>query len=166
MSSVALQLAKERDAGAIAELLSAAADTLTMQYGTGQWSKHSSDRGVRWLMRIGKVYVVRDHSRIIATLTLTPRKPWAIDIDYFTEVTKAIYVLSMAVAPDQQGHGVGRACVELACELCRKWPANALRLDAYDAVAGAGGFYEKCGFKSVGRVIYRNVPLIYFERMV
>jgi GNAT superfamily N-acetyltransferase len=54
----------------------------------------------------------------------------------------------------------------LAVELCRKWPANALRLDAYDATAGAGGFYEKCGFSSVGRITYRNVPLIYFERMV
>jgi GNAT superfamily N-acetyltransferase len=166
MAPVALQLAKEREAGAIAELLSAAADTLTMQYGTGHWSKHSSDRGVRWLMRIGKVYVVRESDRIVATLTLTPRKPWAIEIDHFTNVTKAVYMLSMAVAPDRQGNGVGRACVELAVELCRKWPANALRLDAYDAIAGAGGFYEKCGFRSVGRIAYRNVPLIYFERMV
>ena len=166
MALVALQLAKEREAGAIAELLSAAADTLTMQYGTGHWSKHSSDRGVRWLMRIGKVYVMRERDRIIATLTLTPRKPWAIEIDCFTDVTKAVYMLSMAVAPDRQGHGVGRTCVELAVELSRKWPANALRLDAYDATAGAGGFYEKCGFSSVGRITYRSVPLIYFERMV
>lgn len=166
MVPIALQLAKEREAGAIAELLSAAADTLTMQYGTGHWSKHSSDRGVRWLMRIGKVYVVRESDRIVATLTLTPRKPWAIDIDHFTNVTNAVYMLSMAVAPDRQGYGVGRACVELAVEMCREWPANALRLDAYDATAGAGGFYEKCGFRRVGRITYRNVPLIYFERMV
>lgn len=166
MVPIALQLAKEREAGAIAELLSAAADTLTMQYGTGHWSKHSSDRGVRWLMRIGKVYVVRESDRIVATLTLTPRKPWAIDIDHFTNVTNAVYMLSMAVAPDRQGYGVGRACVELAVEMCREWPANALRLDAYDATAGAGEFYEKCGFRRVGRITYRNVPLIYFERMV
>lgn len=166
MVPIALQLAKEREAGAIAELLSAAADTLTMQYGTGHWSKHSSDRGVRWLMRIGKVYVVRESDRIVATLTLTPRKPWAIDIDHFTNVTNAVYMLSMAVAPDRQGYGVGRACVELAVEMCREWPANALRLDAYDATAGAGGFYEKCGFRRVGRITYRNVPLIYFERIV
>jgi len=163
---VTLELARARDAGAVAELLSAAADTLTMQYGTGHWSKHSSDRGVKWLMRIGKVYVVRERNRIIATLTLTPRKPWAIDIDYFTTVAKPVYVLSMAVSPDRQGHGIGRECVEQAMELCRKWPADALRLDAYDAIAGAGGFYEKCGFRSVGRIVYRSVPLIYFERLV
>jgi GNAT superfamily N-acetyltransferase len=115
---------------------------------------------------MGMVYVVRDGARATATVTLTPRKPWAIDTEYFTVVPKAMYVLSMAVAPDQQGRGIGRACVEEAVTLCRNWPANALRLDAYDAKAGAGSFYEKCGFHEVGRVTYRTVPLTYFERLV
>jgi hypothetical protein len=42
-------------------------------------------------------------------------------------------------------------------------PRYALRLDAYDADAGAGGFYAKCGFREVGRVVYRKNPLVYFE---
>lgn len=164
--ALALQVARSRDAGAVAELLSEAADTLTVQYGTGHWSRHSTDRGVKWLMRMGKVYVVYDGARTIATFTLTSRKPWAIDTEYFTAVPKAMYMLSMAVAPDRQGRGIGRACVEEAVTLCRNWPANALRLDAYDAKAGAGSFYEKCGFREVGRVTYRTVPLTYFERLV
>jgi hypothetical protein len=48
----------------------------------------------------------------------------------------------------------------------RAWPADALRLDAYDAEAGAGPFYEKCGFREVGRVSYKRNPLVYFELML
>jgi len=36
-------------------------------------------------------------------------------------------------------------------------------LDAYDATAGAGWFYAKCGFRETGRVTYRNVPLRCYE---
>lgn len=50
--------------------------------------------------------------------------------------------------------------------VAQEWPADAIRLDAYDAEAGAGDFYRKCGFREVGRVSYRGVPLIYFERML
>jgi len=39
-------------------------------------------------------------------------------------------------------------------------------LDAYDAQAGAGEFYRKCGFEEVGRVIYRGTPLIYFQLLL
>jgi GNAT superfamily N-acetyltransferase len=53
-----------------------------------------------------------------------------------------------------------------AVRQAQAWPANAIRLDAFDADAGAGGFYEKCGFKERGRVIYRNAPQVYFELLL
>jgi GNAT superfamily N-acetyltransferase len=69
----------------------------------------------------------------------------------------------MAVTPEIQRRGIGRLCIESALEVAKKWPADAIRLDAYDADAGAGEFYRKCGFCEVGRASYRDVPLIYFE---
>jgi ribosomal protein S18 acetylase RimI-like enzyme len=72
----------------------------------------------------------------------------------------------MAVAPELQGQGIGRLCVEEARKITKAWPADAIRLDAYDATAGAGEFYRKCGFREVGRASYRDVPLIYFEMMM
>jgi hypothetical protein len=50
-----------------------------------------------------------------------------------------------------------------ALRLARTWRADALRLDAYDADAGAGEFYRKCGLREVGRATYRDTPLVYFE---
>jgi hypothetical protein len=40
---------------------------------------------------------------------------------------------------------------------------DSIRLDAYAGVAGAGGFYEKCGFTEMGHIVYKKVPHIYFE---
>jgi GNAT superfamily N-acetyltransferase len=65
-----------------------------------------------------------------------------------------------------QRQGVGRRLLEEAKIVAAAWPCDAIRLDAYDAAAGAGPFYAKCGFREVGRMTYRGVPLIYFELLV
>jgi GNAT superfamily N-acetyltransferase len=72
----------------------------------------------------------------------------------------------MAVAPPLQRKGIGRRCLEHAQQVAIAWPADALRLDAYDAEAGAGAFYARCGFTEVGRASYRSTPLAYFERLL
>ena len=41
-----------------------------------------------------------------------------------------------------------------------------IRLDAYDAAASAGAFYAKCGYREVGRVVYKKNPLVYYERLI
>jgi GNAT superfamily N-acetyltransferase len=99
-------------------------------------------------------------------MSLATNKPWAIDLGYFTTVPRAVYLHQMAVAPDLQRQGIGRALVREAITAAREWPSWAIRLDAYDGPAGAGGFYAKCGFREVGRVTYRKVPLIYFELLL
>jgi hypothetical protein len=50
--------------------------------------------------------------------------------------------------------------------LARAWPADAIRLDAYDGPAGAGPFYVKCGYRPTGRVTYRGTALVYFEQLL
>jgi GNAT superfamily N-acetyltransferase len=61
---------------------------------------------------------------------------------------------------------VGRLLLVEAEQVARAWPADAIRLDAYDGAVGAGGFYAKHGFKEVGRVVYRGTRLIYFELLL
>ena len=63
----------------------------------------------------------------------------------------------------QGDKGASRA---VTVEIAQSRGADALRLDAYDAEAGAGGFYVKCGFREVGRISYKNDPLIYLELML
>jgi len=165
-SGLSITLAAADDAADVAALRNAVATVLTRRYGLGHWSSMSSDKGVRASMKRSSIYVARENALVVATFELATKKPWAIDRTCFTEVTRPIYLLGMAVDPERQRIGIGRQCIAHAVEVCRQWPADALCLDAYDADAGAGAFYLKCGFTEVGRATYRNTPLIYFERLM
>jgi len=158
--------ASDADAPAIAALRSAAADRLTREFGSGHWSTPATEKGVRFGMRHSRVLLALDAGRIAGTLCLATRKPWAIDPAYFTVARKALYLTDMAVDPGLQRKGIGRELLEHAVTVARSWPADGIRLDAYDAAAGAGPFYAKCGFREVGRVTYRKTPLVYFERLI
>ncbi len=65
-----------------------------------------------------------------------------------------------------QGRGLGSMALEDACTVAEEWPADAIRLDAYDAEAGAGTFYTHCGFMERGRVVYKGDPPVYYERLL
>ncbi len=152
-----------QDAETLAALHTAVAEHLTRTHGQGPWSSVTSVKGVLYAMRNSKVFVACQGSRIVATWRLATKKPWAIDTDYFSKCRKPLYLLATAVLPDKQRQGIGRRCLKEAEKIARTWPADMIRLDAYDAIAGAGGFYARCGFAEVGRVSYRNTPLIYYE---
>jgi ribosomal protein S18 acetylase RimI-like enzyme len=160
---VKLRIATADDVSDLVSLRTAVNQHLISQYGEGFWSSRSTEKGALFAMRTSSVYIARDRKRLIATLTLSTRKPWAIDKKYFSASKRPLYLTSMAVDPDRQRRGLGRLCIEEARRIAEKWPSDAIRLDAYDAGAGAGEFYRKCGFREVGRASYRNVPLIYFE---
>jgi GNAT superfamily N-acetyltransferase len=156
----------DADAAAIAALRNQAAERLTREHGRGHWSLATTEKGVRRGLATSCVLVARSDAGIVGTLRLVTRKPWAIDPRYFVSVRRPLYLLDMAVAPDQQRQGIGRRLCAEAVEVARNWPADAIRLDAYDSPAGAGDFYAKCGFREVGRASYRGVPLVYFERVL
>jgi len=160
-----ITLATAADALAIAAVRVAAADRLTKDFGEGHWSSHTHDGAVMRDIRDSRVIIAKSGATIVGTLTLQTRKPWAIDVAYFAPVKKAIYLINMAVLPDRQRSGVGRALLEHAVKVAREIPAAAIRLDAYDAPAGAGEFYRKCGYTARGGKVYRGVPLRYFELM-
>jgi GNAT superfamily N-acetyltransferase len=161
-----LVLATEADIPALAVLHAAVAEELTRRYGRGHWSSSASERGVAYQVRLGHVYVERAGGAIQATLRLATRKPWSIDVAPFTPCARPLYLTDMAVAPDVQGRGYGRRALADADAIAAAWPADAIRLDAYDAEAGAGVFYARCGYREVGRASFRGTGLVYFERYV
>jgi GNAT superfamily N-acetyltransferase len=155
--------AVEADLIEIARLRTAVAEDLSRQFGHGHWSSVVTVNSVRRGMRHARVLIVRADEAIAGTLRLATRKPWAIDRRHFVDVEQPLYLTDMAVAPDCQRQGIGRLLIAHAKEAARGWPAGSIRLDAYDGLAGAGPFYERCEFAEVGRVSYRGVPLKYYE---
>ena len=155
------------DVPALVALRTAVAHDLTARHGLGHWSTAISESGVRRGVTHSLVVVARGQDdSVMATLRLGTTKPWAIDVTYFTPCARPLYLTDMAVHPSLQSRGIGRRSLLEARRLATEWPADAIRLDAYDAEAGAGGFYARCGFREVARVVYRNSPLIYYELML
>jgi ribosomal protein S18 acetylase RimI-like enzyme len=163
MMKISITTATEADAPAIAELRTAVAQHLTHQFGKGHWSSGVTEKSVLRGIKTSRVLVARNNREIIGTFRLQTKKPWAIDLSYFKDASRPLYLLDMAVTPDRQRRSIGRQLIEEAKAVAQAWPSDAIRLDAYDSDAGAGPFYAKCGFREVGRKTYRDVPLVYFE---
>lgn len=164
--NVSISLATPDDAAAIADVISQAARDLTVKHGQGHWSAVASGKGVLNGMIKAKVLLARNGEEAIGTLRLTSSRPWVIDPAYFTPVPHPVYLVDMAVRPGYQRIGVGRSLIEQAKAMTTALGGDAIRLDAYEGIAGAGGFYEKCGFTEMGHILYKKVPHIYFEWLV
>lgn len=160
------RFASERDVRALLKLrLDVDADQ-ARRFGKNRWSTTISEASVSRGLKASRVLVVEQDRTIVAALRMQTKKPWAIDLTYFTPVAKAVYLHDVNVDPPLQRTGVGREMIERAKRVAREWPVEAIRLDAYDGPSGGGPFYRKCGFTEVGRVVYRGVPLNYFEFLV
>jgi len=61
----------------------------------------------------------------------------------FSKRERPLYLLAMAVEPDRQRHGVGRAMLEDVKRVAKAWPGDAVRLDAYNLPGGAGEFLRQ-----------------------
>lgn len=154
------------DVAVIAGLQNAVAGALTARFGPGHWSSLVSERGAALAQRHARVRVGRDGKRILTVLRLATKKPWAIDVSFFTPVKRPLYLTGMAVSVSHQRQGLGILALDDAYAVAHAWPAEAIRLDAYDAEAGAGPFYAHCGFTERGRVVYKGTPLRYYERLL
>ena len=151
------------DVATVTALQNAAAGALTARFGEGHWSSLNKERGAALSLRHARLRVGRSGRHLLTVVRLATKKPWAIDVSYFTPVKRPLYLTGMAVSVARQGQGLGRLALGDAIAVARAWPADSIRLDVYDAEAGAGDFYARCGFRERGRVVYKSDPLVYFE---
>ena len=159
-------VAAPSDVDAVVSLRAAVAQDLTARHGRGHWSSVGSEKSVLRDIRTSHVILAWEDHLPVGTARLAAKRPWAINPAYFTPIGKALYLTDMAVMPRCQGQGIGRRCLDRAKALAAGQEAMAIRLDAYDGPAGAGGFYAKCGFNERGRVSYRATRLIYYEMLL
>ncbi len=167
-AKLSFTIATAKDLAELISLRRAVAEELTNRFGQGPWSPPASYNPKPLLYDLSRskfvrILMARDRHGIAGSLRLQTKKPWAIDTAYFSPAKRPLYLTSMAVHPRLQRAGIGRRLLQEAETMARAWPGDAIRLDAFDADAGAGGFYSKCGYRETGRVIYRGVPHIYFE---
>jgi ribosomal protein S18 acetylase RimI-like enzyme len=161
--NLTFSLAAPAEVPELTALHSAAANEVTRRFGPGFWSNPPTERGLLNSLSYSHVVIARKGRTIVGTLRLANKKPWAIDVNYFTSAKKAIYLTGIAILSELQRQGIGRQLLDQAAVQAQAWPADAIRLDAFDAEAGAGAFYARCGFRETARIVYKKDPLIYFE---
>ena len=161
--ALSFRLATEADLPALLELRLAVGADQERRFGDERWTTTISERSVARAFKSSRIVVASKRGRIVATTRMETKKPWAIDLAYFTAVCKAVYLHDVDVLPELQRSGIGRQLMEHVKTIARTWPVDAIRLDAYDGRSGAGPFYRKCGFRELGSTVYRGVPLVYFE---
>ena len=74
--------------------------------------------------------------------------------------------MHMAVDPDQQRFGCGATLLREVEEVAMKQGLECVRLDSYDAPAGAGAFYAKAGYTHVYSGEVTGVPLQFWEKLL
>jgi GNAT superfamily N-acetyltransferase len=165
------------DVAEILELRLAVGARMQERFGNDRWAPPISERSVLRLFKgprtrksdgatLIKILVGRSRSRIVALTRMQTKKPWGFDLRYFTAGASAVYLGDVEVSPKCQGQGFGTQLMAAAVNHARAWPVDVVRTSAYDGAAGAGPFYARCGFHETGRVTYRNVPMIYFEKIL
>jgi GNAT superfamily N-acetyltransferase len=165
---VTLRLATPEDAKGVRAVGAAAADRLTWDFGPGHWSRARSLETIRkYIGQRTQFVAVEPDETIVGSFKLTTQKIGFYRGAWFAE-PKAVagYLTDMAVHPDRQRQGVGRAMMAQADELARALGMTAIRLDAYDGPSGAGRFYEKCGYRLVHKGEISGTALEYFERVL
>jgi GNAT superfamily N-acetyltransferase len=158
-----VERAGTHDAPAIAAIRTAAADVLTARYGEGRG--HARCPLTRCGPRcVGHVLVARLHGTAVATLTLQSRKPGSIDASAFTNVSRALYLVDMAVDPELQRRGVGRLC--LTGRPGAHWPADAIGSTPMIAKASADDFTNAVDIRLVGTRHDHHSPRRLFEQLL
>ena len=161
--SLSFRFATDEDIPGLVTLQVAVNADQERRFGRDRWSTTITERSVARGLRSSRVLIAMRQGGIAGEIRMQTKKPWAIDLGYFTPVARAVYLHDVHVDPRLQRSGIGRQLFERAKAAAREWPADAIRLDAYDGPSGGGPFYRKCGFTEVGRAVYRGVPLAYFE---
>ncbi|MEE9253373.1 MAG: GNAT family N-acetyltransferase, partial [Pseudomonadales bacterium] len=112
-----------------------------------------------------QLHVVELDGGIVATFTLSPRQIGFYRKGWFANPgDAALYLTNMAVRPEVQRRGIGRWIMGQIEDLARGSGCGAVRFDAYDADAGAGEFYQKCGYACVHRGSIGGTALQFYER--
>jgi GNAT superfamily N-acetyltransferase len=166
MKGLVLSSASDSDAEEIAELRNKVAADVAEKSGSGEPGHRTTAKGVLYHLRQGQILIARYKGRIVGSLLLVKKKPWAIDVSYFTAVRSQLYLVSMNVDPALQRKGIGSQLIEYAKATAKAGGYKAIRLDAFEVSPWAVAFYPSCGFSERGRTIYRVARLVYFEHLL
>jgi ribosomal protein S18 acetylase RimI-like enzyme len=139
------------------------ANTWQKARGSEGWSAPFDDAWMLPRIERGELFLVHmENEPVSAFRILYADRPFWGD----REVGDSIYLHSFAVRRDKAGLGIGNAVIEMVASMGRKRGLAKIRLDCFLANSGLISFYERNGFKSVGRIEMKGKALNLMERAI
>jgi predicted N-acetyltransferase YhbS len=116
---LSFRFATEADIPAILKLRLAVDGDQAMRFGDDRWATSTTEKSVARNLKSSRVIVASQRSRIVGAARMETKKPWAIDLKYFTPVGKAVYLGDVNVDPELQRTGIGLELMDQVKEKAR-----------------------------------------------
>ncbi len=152
-----MQLTKalESDFSALCDLYRAAADKMEAA-GLHQWhwGEYPNEALVRESLNAGVQYVLREGDALLASVAVDTHAEPEHDAIAWLFGGKVGTFHRLAIAPEGQGKGLGKAVLADVCEILRGMGCQSLHIDTHMENERALRLYEKAGMRQSGRLNY------------
>lgn len=144
---ITLRLATESDAKTLFAWQTPGARRFSRNPQAPNWDEHNT-----WLAR-----VLTDPGRLLMIIEVNARPVGMLRLDGIASRPE----VSIVVAPECQGQGVGKSALGLAAELL---PYQTIDASVHPNNSASHGLFRACGYDPVGPDLYRLAPRIYAGR--
>ncbi len=134
--------------------------------GIAQWNESYPDLAiVAQDLQAGSVLVAVDAKALCGMVTVDDEQPpeYA-HVTWGQDGSRVAVIHRLAVAPERQGRGVGKLLMGCAEQRARDLGFEGIRLEAFAANPAAVGLYDALGYVRRGRIQFRGLDFICFER--
>ena len=129
------------------------------------WGEYPNVDILRKTLDAGTLYIAREDEKLLCAVTVdTNFDPEYASVSWLFGVKPGAFH-RLAIAPDQQGRGLGRKTIAAVCDILRAQGCDALRIDTYAPNVNARKLYAAVGMRQAGeiRLVHRELPFYCYE---
>ena len=129
------------------------------------WGEYPNEDFLQKSLDAGTLYVARDGGALLCAVTIdTNFDPEYADVNWLFGVKPGAFH-RLAIAPGQQGKGLGRKIIADVCDILCSQGCDTLRIDTYANNENARKLYTAIGMRKAGEVkfFHRELPFHCYE---
>ena len=129
------------------------------------WGDYPTETFLQQSLDAGTLYVAREGDALLCAVTVdTCFDPEYESVNWLFGVKPGAFH-RLAIAPSQQGRGLGRQIIADVCDILRSHGCDTLRIDTYAPNVNAQKLYAAIGMRKAGEVkfFHRELPFCCYE---
>ena len=129
------------------------------------WGEYPNETFLQRSLDAGTLYVAREGDALLCAVTIdTNFDPEYAGVNWLFGVKPGAFH-RLAIAPQQQGKGLGKKIIADVCDILRSHGCDTLRIDTYAPNANAQKLYTAIGMRKAGEVkfFHRELPFFCYE---